>query len=206
MVRNKPPEITALKETEQIAIDGLLSEKTWCKGKGAFLIGYCGENTTANTQFYCRHDNALLYIGFIMAEPNVDRLKTEGKVRDFPSMYLDDSVEIYLMTHDNLPNSGYQFIVNPLGMLWDAKLNENRTLDAKWNSGAKAAAKVDKKRWSVEISIPLADIHAVSGQIIKANFYRNRVLDKSGATSSCWSPIMTEGHRTPSRFGTLIIE
>jgi hypothetical protein len=141
-----------------------------------------------------------------MAEPETDRLKTDGRVRDFPKMYLDDSIEIYLMTHDTLPNSGYQFIVNPLGMLWDAKLNEDRTLETRWNSRAVAAAKVDKKRWTVEISIPLADISAAPGQKIKANFYRNRVLDKGGAKSSCWSPIMTEGHRTPSKFGTLIIE
>ncbi len=206
MVRNKPPEMTALKESEAIKIDGLLSENTWYKGKGAFLVGYCGERSEVNTMFYSRNDGENLYIGFVMAEPETDRLKTAGKVRDFPSMYLDDSVEIYLMPHENLPNSGYQFIVNPLGMLWDAKLNENRTLETKWDSGARAAAKVDKKRWTMEISIPLVDINVRPGQIIKANFYRNRVLDKVGAKSSCWSPIMTEGHRTPSRFGTLFIE
>ena len=206
MVRSKPPEMTALKETERIEIDGLLSEKTWSKGKGAFLVGYCGESTVANTILYCRNDGDSLYIAFVMAEPETDKLKTDGKIRDFPKMYLDDSVEIYLMTHDNLPNSGYQFIVNPLGQLWDAQLNENRTLETRWNSGAKAAARIERKRWTVELSIPLSDINVAPGQKIKANFYRNRVLDKGGAISSCWSPIMTEGHRTPSRFGTLIIE
>ena len=206
MVRNKPPEITALKETEPFTIDGTLSEKSWSRGKGAFLVGYCGEATQVNTLFLCRNDGENLYVAFVLAEPQTDRLKTDGKARDFPKMYLDDSIEIYLMPHDALPNSGYQFIVNPLGMLWDAKLNENRTLDTKWDSGAVAAAKIDDKRWSVEISIPLSDINVAPGQKIKANFYRNRVLDKGGAKSSCWSPSMTEGHRTPSRFGTLTIE
>ena len=109
------------------------------------------------------------------------------------------------MPHPALPNSGYQFIVNSKGQLWDAQLNENRTLNSKWNSRAVAAVTVAKNRWCMEISIPLADIGAVPGQQIKANFYRNRILTDKKDVSSCWSPIMTEGHRTPSRFGTLTI-
>ena len=121
-------------------------------------------------------------------------------------MYLDDGIEIFLMPHPNLPNTGFQFIVNARGLLWDAKRNEDRTISAEWNSQARSAVKVSKNRWCMEIAIPLADIGVVPGQKIKANFYRNRVLDKKGAKSTCWSPIMTEGHYTPSRFGTLEIE
>ena len=75
-----------------------------------------------------------------------------------------------------------------------------------WNSNAKVGVKVFKNRWCIEFSVPLQDIGVTPGQTIKANFYRNRVLDKKGGVSSCWSPIMTEGHFSPSRFGTLLIE
>ena len=87
-----------------------------------------------------------------------------------------------------------------------AKRNENRTIDAKWNSNAVTAVKVYRNRWVIEIAIPFADIGVTPGPKIKANFYRNRVLDRKGSVSSCWSPIMTEGHYTPSRFGSLLME
>lgn len=205
MVRNKLPEMTALAEKETIKVDGILSEKSWRRGGGAFFVGYCGESTRCNTQMYSRNDGKNLYFGFIMAEPETAKLKTVGDRRDHGKMYLDNGVEIFLMPHPALPNSGYQFIVNSKGQLWDAQLNENRTLNSKWNSRAVAAVTVAKNRWCMEISIPLADIGAVPGQQIKANFYRNRILTDKKDVSSCWSPIMTEGHRTPSRFGTLTI-
>ena len=206
MVRSKAPEMTALHEKEKITVDGVLDEKSWRRGKGAFMVGYCGETAEVNTLCYSRNDGKNLYLGFVLAEPETGKLKADASGRDHGKMYLDDGVEIFLMPHPTLPNSGYQFIVNSRGDLWDAKRNENRTIDAKWNSNAVTAVKVYRNRWVIEIAIPFADIGVTPGQKIKANFYRNRVLDRKGSVSSCWSPIMTEGHYTPSRFGSLLME
>ena len=206
MVRNRAAVLKAVKETEKITIDGVLSEKTWQKGQGAFMVGYCGEKAEVNTFFYSRNDGKNLYFGFVMAEPKTNKFRAVGDRRDHGKMYLDDGIEIFLMPHPTLPKTGYQFIINTRGQLWDAKRNEDRTISTSWNSNAKAAVKVYKNRWCLEIAIPLADIAVTPGQTIKANFYRNRVLDRKGSVSSCWSPIMTEGHYTPSRFGSLTIE
>ena len=206
MVRNTPPQMTAVKEKEAIKTDGILSEKTWQKGQGAFMVGYCGEKPQVNTLVYSRNDGKNLHFAFVLAEPFTNKLKAACSRRDDGKMYLEDGVEIFLMPHPNLPKTGYQFIINSKGLLWDARRNEDRTMTVPWNSNAKVGVKVFKNRWCIEFSVPLQDIGVTPGQTIKANFYRNRVLDKKGGVSSCWSPIMTEGHFSPSRFGTLLIE
>ncbi len=203
MARENKPEMTALACQDAIRVDGLLDEATWKEGKGEPMVTRMGENTPYRTVVYSRHDNDNLYFGFVLHEEKMNKLHIEGNTRDYPELYLDDCVEIYLMPEDR---DGYQFIVNAAGVLWDALRFDNGSIDAKWNcEGAQAAVQIDGKRITIEVALPLAPLGLKGGDSVRANFYRSRVVDENQQFAA-WSPTFSEGHFNPPQFGRLTLE
>jgi len=121
------------------------------------------------------------------------------------SELIGDCIEIYLMPDKEHPETGFQFVINSSGALWDARHPLDKFLDLSWNSSARTVIKIEKDRWIVKIANPMAEVSLTPGQERKANFYRSHVVDE-GQTYLCWSPVLRENHFTPERFGTLIIQ
>jgi hypothetical protein len=130
--------------------------------------------------------------------------------RDDP-LWKEDVFEVFLSPHDP-PTAYYEFEVNPLGALFDARiespegLRETMRVDVSWNCpGLSARVRRRDDRWSALLRIPLAPMGEESATAWRANFYR---IDRGEPDEySAWSPTLAnppDFHRT-ARFGHLIL-
>lgn len=200
----KSPEEKALFTSEAVSVDGRLDEKTWNDGAVMEMVRKDGLETPYKTKVMARHDGKKLYLGFILTEKKMDKLKIKGRVRDFGDMWLDDCVEFYIMKNSE-DMCGRQFVVNAGGYFWDASINGNTSRDTSWNCDGESAASIDGDKLYIEMSIPLAALELAPGSRVPVNFFRSRVVDE-GQDFACWSPIFTHAHLSPKYFGWLTLE
>lgn len=129
--------------------------------------------------------------------------------RDEP-LWTEDVYEVFLSPSDP-PTEYFEFEVNPLGALFDARVESpdlaRRTMrvDASWNlAGFTGRSRVRPGRWSAVVTIPLAPL-APAGipRTWRANFFR---VDRGGAEEfSAWSPTLADppDFHAAARFGFL---
>ena len=128
--------------------------------------------------------------------------------RDAP-LWKEDVFEVFL-SPDGSPGVYYEFEVNPLGALFDARIEspegrrETMRADVSWNCpGFSARAGRREGHWWARFRIPLAPLCPEMAAGWRANFYR---IDRGEPDEhSAWSPTFAEPpdfHR-PDRFGRL---
>jgi cellulose/xylan binding protein with CBM9 domain len=131
--------------------------------------------------------------------------------RDEP-LWKEDVFEVFLSPSED-PKVYYEFEVNPLGALFDARVEspEGRrttmTVDVSWNCpGFGARVRVQPGRWSALLTIPLSLMDpAGKARRWHANFYR---IDRGPADEySAWQPTMADppDFHIPARFGQLLL-
>ncbi len=129
--------------------------------------------------------------------------------RDGP-LWTEDVVEVFLSPKDP-PRLYYEFEVNPLGALFDARVESpelsraTMKVQPAWTCpGFSARVRRSPQAWSALLRIPLAPM--APGQIPsswRANFYR---VDRGKPDEySAWSPTLTDppDFHVPERFGFL---
>ncbi len=129
--------------------------------------------------------------------------------RDAP-LWKEDVVEVFLSPLDP-PRTYYEFEVNPLGTLFDARVESpalsrsTMRVEPDWTCpGFSARVRRGPRRWSAYLRIPLAPMApAQLPSFWRANFYR---VDRGTPNEfSAWSPTFADPpdfHR-PERFGSL---
>lgn len=140
------------------------------------------------------------------------------KTRRDDALWQEDAFEVFL-SPDDPSHTYYEFEVNPLGTLFDARILSPRLrrpmicVDIAWDCpGLRASVRRGPGKWSALLTIPLAPLTGGEGDVPRtwrANFLR---VDRgaSGAEDeySSWSPTL----RTPAdfhdatRFGLLRLE
>ncbi|MGH9317139.1 MAG: carbohydrate-binding family 9-like protein [Thermoanaerobaculia bacterium] len=131
--------------------------------------------------------------------------------RDGP-LWEEDVFEVFLSPHDPAAVY-YEFEVNPLGALFDARIEspdlrrETMRVETAWNCpGFSARVRLREKRWSALLRIPLAPMESgAPAAAWRANFFR---IDRSLRDEySAWSPTFTDppNFHAPERFGFLTI-
>ena len=131
--------------------------------------------------------------------------------RDAP-LWEEDVFEIFLSPEDP-PRHYFEFEVNPLGTLFDARVaspdlsRETMRVETAWDcAGFEARVSRGPRRWSASLRIPLQELCA--GPVParwRANFYR---IDRGGADEfSAWSPTFADpaDFHVPERFGILTL-
>ncbi len=132
--------------------------------------------------------------------------------RDAP-LWEEDVFEVFLSPEDPA-RLYYEFEVNPLGALFDARIlspdlgRATMQVETAWDcDGFEARVSRGPRRWSASLRIPLGTLCA--GAIPRrwrANFYR---IDRSEKDEySAWSPTFSDppDFHVPARFGSLILE
>lgn len=130
--------------------------------------------------------------------------------RDDP-LWKEDVFEVFLSPNDP-PTVYYEFEVNPLGALFDARIEspdcrrETMRVDVGWDcAGFSARVSRREGRWSALLKIPLESMDASGAREWRANFYR---IDRGEPDEySAWSPTLADPpdfHR-PDRFGFLTL-
>lgn len=138
-------------------IDGVMDEATW---NDAVPIDHFtqleteeGKPATEPTEVRIGYDHENLYIGARCYDDEPDKIRATVMNRD-GSLAYEDAVMVILDTfHDR--QSGFLFMVNPLGAKYDATVRqEGEEINEDWDGLWRAAATRDDKGWTAEIAIP----------------------------------------------------
>ena len=135
------------------------------------------------------------------------------KTRRDDSLWEEDVYEVFLSPEDP-PHIYYEFEVNPLGTVFDARVESPRLcrpticVDLLWNCpGFTARVRRRTKSWSARLGIPLRRL-AGPGPLPRewrANFFR---VDRGAVDEfSAWSPVFRDppDFHDGRRFGTLVL-
>jgi len=132
------------------------------------------------------------------------------------NLWEEDVYEVFLAPVDP-PHLYFEFEVNPLGTLFDARVDSPRlvragmNVDTSWDpAGLRATVKQKPGRWSAALSIPLDELADPVPSRWRANFYRVDRGAPSGDRDefSAWSPILkapADFHEA-NRFGVLRLD
>ena len=118
------------------------------------------------------------------------------------SLWTEDVYEVFVTPLDP-PTLYFEFEINPLGALFDARVTSpdlvraTMNVDVAWNlPGLRGTSRVRTNRWTAVLRIPLSPLleGALSPREWRANFYR---VDRGREDEfSAWSPI----GRSPADF------
>jgi hypothetical protein len=131
------------------------------------------------------------------------------------ALWTEDVYEVFLTPLDP-PTVYFEFEINPLGALFDARVaspdlvRKTMSVDVKWNlPGFRGRSRVRQIRWSATLTIPVAPmLESIpplppGGACWRANFYR---VDRGAKDEfSAWSPTKREpaDFHEARRFGRL---
>ena len=156
--RRVPPVVKALKATEEIKVDGELSERVW-KGPGVSRFVQHnpadGAVPTEKTEFWVAYDDKALYVAARLfdQEPSkiVARLSRRDEVKE------SDSITLSLDPYRD-GRTGYQFTLSPAGSIYDGVLYNDSYSDETWDGVWEGKARVDGQGWTVEYRIPFGQL------------------------------------------------
>ena len=175
------------------------------------FVAYFGDAAPpVATTSWLAYDDENLYVAFRCTEPKTKDLMIVGENRD-DAVWNGDSVEVSLV---GAPENGapltrdasyFHFIINPRGVLWDAKARGENN-DTSFNTSAKSVAKIGEDQWTAEIAIPWKDLGLTAPQTgtkLSLNLARVRVAGE-GATYSSWSQFVG-GFQETENFGSVTL-
>jgi hypothetical protein len=130
--------------------------------------------------------------------------------RDDP-LWKEDVFEVFLAATPKTPAVYFEFEVNPLGTLFDARIDspegrrESMRIHTEWDCpGFDALVTRRENRWSASVRIPLdALAQGPPPAVWRANFFR---IDRGPVDEySAWSPTLADpaDFHVPERFGIL---
>ena len=132
------------------------------------------------------------------------------KTRRDDALWEEDVFEVFVSPQDP-PHLYFEFEVNPLGTLFDARIEspqgrrESSLVHTEWDCPGFAASVTRRQsRWSASVRIPLDPVAPVAATPAwRANFYR---IDRGRTDEfSAWSPTLVDppDFHVPERFGVL---
>lgn len=182
-----PRELTALRTTATIKIDGIINEPEWKKAPVANAFTelrptpFKPEQKANETEIYFLYDNVGIYVGGYCHERSKDSIAAELVGRD--GFGNNDFIGIVFDTYMDKLN-GFEYFVSPLGEQFDAKVapnNNGNSEDFSWNAVWQSAAKIYDDGWSFEMHIPYAAIRFGKKKVQDWGLNIVRRRQKSGA-------------------------
>ncbi len=154
----RPKGIPAIRITEQMSIDGILSESLYqTPGFSTFTQRDPNENAppTERTEVWIGYDDGSLYVGARMYDSAPDSIERRLARKD--ATIAADAFTFYIDGyHDK--QSGFYFGLNAAGTLYDGVLYNDDWDDDTWDGIWEGKVHVDHKGWTVEMRIPYSQI------------------------------------------------
>jgi Domain of unknown function (DUF5916)/Carbohydrate family 9 binding domain-like len=166
--RNTHPPVVAVRLSEPVSVDGRLTEPVWQNGNAATDFKqrdpHEGGTPSQKTEVRLAYDDDALYVGARCYDTAPESLLVRLTRRDvsIPA----DRFAIYLDPYYDR-RSGYYFLVNCAGSMFDGTLSNDGAEDNSWDGVWDAKAKVDDQGWTVEMRIPYSQL-----RFSKADSYR----------------------------------
>ena len=145
------------------------------------------------------HDGQAIKVLAVCQEPHTEALYTAHRTND-DRVWADDCVEVFIQP------KGWQnyahVVFNSAGTRYDARATSSHDTHVEWNSTATAKIDIQKTQWTIEITIPFADLGGAPapGDEWKMNVCRSRVVSPE---LSCWSPTHDGKFHDPLSFGVI---
>jgi hypothetical protein len=186
-------------------LDGKLDDACWQQApRNSTFYQYgtpSAAPTISRTAFQMCYDAKGLYLGISLAETNMAKLKATITQRDDPTIWTDDSVELYFDS-DAMCRGYRNFTINALGAKADRLRMDAANSDASWSpDGWQVATSRDDKGWTIEAFFPWDNLgkRATDGDLWR--FCMARFSWSSGALS-----VSSVGgnYNSPERFGWLL--
>lgn len=194
------PSIVAVRTDSPPVIDGRLDDACWAKANIAtdFTETQYVRPLIERTFVRVLYDERCLYVAFECMEPHPEKILATVRKRD-RFLRSDDRVDVRIDTFNDR-RSGYMFIVNTLGTVWDARQGLFG-VDSNWDSNIVVACKVTPDRWFAEMAIPIADMHfeKKDNAAWGINFFR---IEKGKQEYSSWSYLNQKPYM-PRNYGVL---
>lgn len=187
-------ELTALRTTAAIKIDGIIDEAEWKKAPAATRFTelrptpFKVEEQANTTEIYFLYSNTGIYIGGYCHERSKDSIAAELVGRD--GFGNNDFIGIVFDTYQDKLNA-FEYFTTPLGEQFDAKVSPNingNSEDFSWNAVWQSAAKIHNDGWSFEMLIPYAAIRFGKKKVQDWGLNIVRRRQKSGS-QLFWQPI-----------------
>ena len=162
------PPVRAARLTEPVQIDGVLSEAVWKNGDAITDFKqrdpHEGAPPSQRTEVRLAYDDDALYVGARLFDTAPESLYIRLTRRDvsIPA----DRFSIYLDPYFDR-RSGYYFLVNVAGTLFDGSVYNDGWEDSSWDGVWQAKTKVDDQGWTCEMRIPYSQL-----RFQKAESYR----------------------------------
>ena len=198
----KPVAMTTRVPNGSITLDGLLDEDVWTKAElaGGFSMFEPdrGGTSTQTTTFRVLYDDDSVYFGVACFD---DPTLTSSALSRRDDIRNSDIVSIYIDPYLDR-SSGYNFRVNPHGVLADAQLANQYDRDWNWNAIWDARVHRTDKGWFVEMEIPFSSIRYRPGDDRVWGFQIYRWMHGRGEDSG-WTRWDRETSGFVSLFGTI---
>ena len=185
---NEKRQVTAMRTTERITIDGVLNEQVWAEAAVAAdfvqTAPVPGAVSTFPTFVKILYDNSGIYIGAEMHDPRPDSILRELTQRD--RLGNTDIFGVFIDSYRDGLN-GFAFLVTPAGVQVDLKIapltsgnNSGNTIitrgeDIGWDAVWLSKCLITDKGWTAELHIPFAALRfpKAESQTWHINFGRN---------------------------------
>jgi hypothetical protein len=160
--------VRAARLAETIRVDGVLSEAVWQNGNAITDFKQRdpveGAAPSQRTEVRLAYDDDALYVGARMFDTAPESLYVRLTRRDVSipadrfSIYLDPYLD---------RRSGYYFLVNVAGTLFDGTIYNDGWEDSSWDGVWQARTRIDDQGWTCEMRIPYSQL-----RFQKADSYR----------------------------------
>nr|MQY60220.1 hypothetical protein [bacterium] len=187
-------QITALKISQPITVDGYLKETLWKRAH--FVNNFIqkepneGAPATEPTEIRVLFDDLYLYIGVVCFDSQPEKIVANEMRRD-GELQNDDYFEVFIdASHDH--RNAFYFAVNPLGARRDALIrDEGSNINWNWDGIWIAKAKRTERGWTAEIAIPFYTLRfkKSKNQTWGINFGRHIARKRE---EIYWSPILRD--------------
>src|SRR6185295_1991773 len=178
------PPIPATRLTGSINVDGELNEPIWQTAPPVTEMFQMepdqGQPCSQKCEVRVAYDDGAIYVGARLFDSAPDSIiarlsrRDESVPSDRFSCYLDPY-------HDK--RSGYYFLVNAAGTMFDGTLSNDGMEDGSWDGVWDAKVHRDDKGWSVEMRIPYSQLRFRPGPSMTWGINFRRVIVRRGEES-----------------------
>jgi hypothetical protein len=167
-------------------IDGILDDPAWATaqkydGFKTFKPDY-NKNASQKTEAYFAYDPSNFYFAFRCFDSEPSKVKAAMSKRD--NIFQDDIVFIMLDTFNDA-QSGFCFILNPLGIQGDGMVDVNGNLDPSFDAVWYSKGRIDDQGWTVEARVPLQSLRFPGRDVLTMRVMFIRFFTRTSEQASC---------------------
>ena len=167
------PQVHAVRLTAPLVVDGKLDEAVWQNGNAVTAFKqrdpHEGAAPTFPTEVRVAYDDDALYIGARMHDSAPDSILARLTRRDVS--IASDRFGLYIDPYYDR-RSGYYFLVNAAGSMFDGALYNDGWEDASWDGVWEGKARLDDQGWTCEMRIPYSQLRFQKAERWGINFRR----------------------------------